>query len=84
MVEGAADIRFIQQMLGHAEISTAQIYTQVVVKALQEVYQRSHPAAKLERKHRAEGSAGDELAEEKTRQELLAVLEAEAAEEEDE
>ena len=48
MLENGADIRFIQQMLGHAELSTTEIYTQVSIRALKEVHARTHPA-KLER-----------------------------------
>ena len=44
MLENGADIRFIQAMLGHAELSTTEIYTQVSIKALKEVYGRCHPA----------------------------------------
>jgi integrase/recombinase XerD len=45
MLEGGADIRYIQAMLGHAELSTTQIYTQVSVRALQAVHAATHPAA---------------------------------------
>jgi integrase/recombinase XerD len=44
MLENGADIRFIQAMLGHAELSTTEIYTQVRIKALKEVHSRCHPA----------------------------------------
>jgi integrase/recombinase XerD len=50
MLEHGADIRFIQAMLGHAEISTTQIYTQVSVKKLREVHSQTHPAAGLKKK----------------------------------
>jgi integrase/recombinase XerD len=46
MLEGGADIRFIQAMLGHAEISTTQIYTQVAIRQLQAVHALTHPGAK--------------------------------------
>lgn len=46
MLEGGADLRYIQQMLGHADVSTTQIYTQVSVRALRQAYELSHPAAK--------------------------------------
>jgi integrase/recombinase XerD len=46
MLEGGADIRFIQVMLGHAELSTTQIYTQVAIKQLQQVHARTHPGAR--------------------------------------
>ena len=44
MLEGGADIRFIQQMLGHAELTTTQIYTQVSIRQLQHVHALTHPA----------------------------------------
>jgi integrase/recombinase XerD len=44
MLEGGADIRFIQAMLGHAELSTTQIYTQVSIRKLKEVHTATHPA----------------------------------------
>lgn len=48
MLEGGADTRFIQQLLGHAELSTTQIYTQVSIQQLKQVHSATHPA-KLER-----------------------------------
>ena len=47
-VECGADIRFIQAMLGHADLRTTQIYTHVAVRQLQEIHRATHPA-KLER-----------------------------------
>jgi integrase/recombinase XerD len=44
MLEGGADIRFIQQLLGHASLDTTAIYTEVSIKQLQEVHARCHPA----------------------------------------
>ncbi len=46
MLEHGADIRFIQQLLGHANLDTTAIYTEVSIKQLQEVHARCHPAAK--------------------------------------
>ena len=43
MLEGGADIRYIQQMLGHARLDTTQIYTEVSIRALTEAHARSHP-----------------------------------------
>jgi integrase/recombinase XerD len=48
MLEGGADIRFIQQLLGHAELSTTEIYTQVSIRKLKEIHNATHPGAKLE------------------------------------
>lgn len=48
MLEGGADIRYIQEILGHASLETTQIYTRVSVQKLKEVHAMAHPA-KLER-----------------------------------
>ena len=56
MLEGGADSRFIQQMLGHARLDTTQIYTRVAVTKLKEIHSRTHPGAPLERKNRAPDS----------------------------
>ena len=58
MLEGGADIRFIQAMLGHADISSTQIYTQVAVGKLQRVHAMAHPAA-LRRVRGEDGLAQD-------------------------
>jgi len=47
MLEGGADIRFIQQMLGHAKLTTTQLYTHVSIPQLQAVHAATHPAARL-------------------------------------
>jgi integrase/recombinase XerD len=47
MLEHGADIRYIQEMLGHAELSTTQLYTQVSIRRLKEVHASTHPGAKL-------------------------------------
>lgn len=54
MLENGADVRYIQQQLGHAELSTTQIYTQVSIRTLKEVHTRTHPAATLSPEARAE------------------------------
>jgi len=43
MLENGADIRFIQAMLGHAELSTTQIYTQVSIRQLKAIHSATHP-----------------------------------------
>ena len=49
MLENGADIRFIQQMLGHAELTTTQIYTQVSIRKLKEIHTATHPSSHLKR-----------------------------------
>jgi len=44
MLENGADIRFIQAMLGHADLKSTEIYTQVSIKALKAVHTATHPA----------------------------------------
>ena len=44
MLEGGADVRFIQALLGHAKLETTGIYTQVSIKQLKDVHTMSHPA----------------------------------------
>ena len=51
MLENGADIRYIQQMLGHADLKTTQIYTQVSIRQLKRIHSATHPA-RLERKPR--------------------------------
>jgi integrase/recombinase XerD len=44
MLDNGADIRFIQAMLGHSDLSTTQIYTQVSIEKLREIHAATHPA----------------------------------------
>ena len=85
MLEGGADIRFIQAMLGHVELSTTQIYTQVAIRQLQHVHATTHPGAKR-RARSAPAPAPHPMpcpAQENAAEALLKALEAEADEEDD-
>lgn len=72
MLEGGADIRYVQEMLGHAKLDTTQIYTHVSIQKLAEIHTATHPGARLSR-----ASATSKRAE------LLVELDAEAVEDGD-
>jgi integrase/recombinase XerD len=64
MLENGADIRFIQAILGHAQLSTTEIYTHVTIAQLKEVHALTHPAERARERPavRAEDEADDLLA----------------------
>ena len=51
MHEGGADIRYIQAILGHEDLKTTQIYTQVAIRALKQVHEATHPGAMLNKEN---------------------------------
>lgn len=50
MLEGGADIRFIQQQLGHADLKTTDAYTRVTITKLKAIHDATHPGARLQKK----------------------------------
>ena len=81
MLEGGADIRFIQQMLGHAELSSTEIYTHVAIRKLQQIHAATHPGATLERKASGVATENTGPDDDEQKAELLDALDEEAEEE---
>jgi integrase/recombinase XerD len=62
MLEGGADTRYIQAILGHARLDTTQIYTHVSIRMLKQIHTATHPSARLEsepEKQQISTSAGE-------------------------
>jgi integrase/recombinase XerD len=86
MLEGGADIRYIQEMLGHSKLESTQIYTQVSIRQLKKIHSATHPGAMLEKKKPVSETAPthDEVREQESHKaDLFAALDAEAQEEEE-
>jgi integrase/recombinase XerD len=82
MLEAGADVRFIQEMLGHANLETTEIYTRVSIRMLKAVYEATHPAAKATQPGRgAARTAGRLPSEGALQSQLFSSLAAEAREE---
>ena len=82
MLEGGADVRFIQEMLGHASLETTEVYTRVSIRALRAVHEATHPASKLRGSSSSTTTPAPKQSGDKA--ELLSFLAAEAADEEEE
>jgi integrase/recombinase XerD len=82
MHDGGADIRFIQAILGHEDLKTTQIYTQVAIRTLKQIHAATHPAAMLDKSNAP--SLPTKSGQHEEAQVLFAVLDAEAQEEEEE
>jgi integrase/recombinase XerD len=81
MLENGADIRYIQAMLGHAELSTTQIYTQVSIRKLKEIHSATHPAKVRSARVSTDESAAVIAAPAPTADDILAALAAEVDDE---
>lgn len=61
MLENGADVRVVQELLGHAKITTTEMYTHVSINLLKQVYASTHPGARLEKKSARQAEEHAEL-----------------------
>jgi integrase/recombinase XerD len=78
MLENGADIRFIQAMLGHASLTSTQLYTHVSIRKLKDIHNATHPGRVIVA---GQGGGHDGSASSDIQDALLAILDAEAQEE---
>jgi integrase/recombinase XerD len=57
MLESGADVRYLQALLGHAQLSTTELYTQVSIAQLKAVHQRTRPAHRTRAEREAQLSS---------------------------
>lgn len=60
MLEAGADVRFVQELLGHAKLTSTQVYTHVAITKLIEVYGKTHPSAAGKTETKPEDAAAKE------------------------
>ena len=83
MLENGADIRVIQQMLGHSKLDTTELYTRVSINLLRQVYSATHPAAHLKRPETPATTVRDAEAEAELFDALAAECQEESADEDE-
>jgi integrase/recombinase XerD len=76
MLENGADVRFIQEMLGHKSLESTQVYTRVSIQKLVAIHRATHPAAGDKQRKRTESNSASEPSDE-----LLSLLAADDDEE---
>lgn len=79
MLENGADIRYIQQMLGHRSLETTEIYTHVSIRKLKEIHTMTHPAGRVETRLAADREALPRIDHKARHEHVDATIEAAAA-----